>query len=504
MKNKIQLVSSIIILIVLLFLTTGCSNKEENNQGENNQDKNVVQEDAKLNPELNGVVSFAEKIDGENSSKIVALKSDGTEISITQSDPNEYDAIDYYGGILYLKRNNYFFEVDLTKGDGNYEVTKLFGFGYPLNQTYSTDSGDYGYIYAYNGKIYFVKDSEEIIEYDLSTKKVNELVKDVEFVDIRLDKENGVMYYVQRNPKYSLNSYNISTGETKEIEIGVSRENQYSSRGTNLPIGFQGLGINEGKVLYTKGIFEADGASAYEYYLYDVKTGEKQKVEKMDDGIYADGKIYYSASDEEVVAYPPHNLRVYENGNVTELTELQENSYTRFYDLGNGKIQAVMQWGQDISTAGEQAYLIDKATNEVTKASSNYTLVHVIQETENVPKVEYQEKEVENRITVEQATEIIKNKWGIEPNNDDETTSEAGNYVLQGGAQDFTIRDVDGLEYYVFSYSSKVGESGGTYHNTHIQTIFISVDGKKYKIRSLGDNFGDKDIVTEFDEEGEL
>lgn len=80
----------------------------------------------------------------------------------------------------------------------------------------------------------------------------------------------------------------------------------------------------------------------------------------------------------------------------------------------------------------------------------------------------------------------------------------ANSYILQGGKLDLTIRDVDGLEYYVFSYSSKVGETSGTYHNTHIQTIFISVDGKKYKIRALGDNFEDKDIVTQFDEEGEI
>lgn len=44
----------------------------------------------------------------------------------------------------------------------------------------------------------------------------------------------------------------------------------------------------------------------------------------------------------------------------------------------------------------------------------------------------------------------------------------ANSYILQGGKLDLTIRDVDGLEYYVFSYSSKVGESSGTYHNTHI------------------------------------
>lgn len=501
MKKKTPLLHIILILIVLLFFITGCRNKEENVQGENVQNQNIVQENANLNPELNGVVGFAEKIDGENSSKIVALKNDGTEIEITKADTNEYDTLTYYAGKIYLKRKKNFYEVDLTNGDGNYKVSKIFG--YPMDTNNYYDRYNFNYIYVYEGKLYFLKDTDELIEYDLKTKKVNELIKDVDYIDFRMDKENGIIYYVEQNSKYALKSYNIKTKETKQIEEGASRSYQYSSKSTNLPIEFVGIGVNQGKILYSKGEFDEEGTSIFDTYLYDIKSGEKEKIDDINTGIYSDGKLYYSATLQSSEPYPPKDLKVYENRNISEISEYQENDYTKFYDLGNGKIQAVMYWGQDISTYGEQAYTIDKKTNEVMKSDLNYSMAYLIQNVDNAPKVESKET-VENKITIEKAEEIIKNKWGIEPDNNNQAIPEANSYILQGGKLDFTIRDTDGLEYYVFSYYSKVGETSGEYHNTHIQTIFISVDGKKYKIRSLGDNFEDKDVVTQFDEEGEI
>ena len=501
MKNRIKSIGIICILIILSLVITGCSNNEEVSQNENSQD--VAQEELKLNAELEGICAFAQKNEGDNNSKIVALKEDGTEIDITQLDTKEYQGMDYYGGKLYLQKEKNFYEIDLTKGNGSYEESKIFG--YPMESSQSYNRYNYSYIYVYDGKLYLVKDSKELVEYDLKTKKINTIIKDdnIENLDFRIDKENGIIYYIESTPKFYLKSYNIKTKETKQIDEGVSRSNQYSSRGTNLPIEFVGVGLNQGKILYSKGDFEDDGASGYKTYLYDIISGGKLELEYITSGIYSDGRVYYAATLDEDIPYPPTCLKVYENTKVTEISEMQENDYTKFFDLGNGKIQAVMTWGQDISTAGEQAYTINKETNEVSEASSNYRLVHIIEDFENVSKVDYQDNQ-ENRITVEQAEEIIKNKWGIDPDNSDETIPEANSYILQGGKLDLTIRDIDGLEYYVFSYSSKVGESEGTYHNTHIQTIFISVDGKKYKIRSLGDNFEDKDVVIQFDEEGDI
>ncbi len=501
MKNTIKLIGIILILLMLCLSITGCGNNEEVNQNENAQE--VIQEELKLNKELEDVCAFAQKNEGNNSSKIIALKEDGTEIDITQQDTKEYQSIDYYGGKLYLQKEKNFYEIDLTKGNGNYEVTKIFG--YPMESSQSYDRYNYSYIYVYEGKLYFVKDCKELLEYDLKTKKITTIIKDdnIENLDFRMDKENGIIYYIERIPKSYLKSYNIKTKETKQIDEGVSRSNQYSSKGTNLPIEFVGIGVNQGKILYSKGEFEDNGGSGYKTYLYDIISGGKLELEYITSGVYSDGRVYYASTLDEDIPYPPTCLKVYENTKVTEISEMQENDYTKFFDLGNGKVQAVMYWGQDISTAGEEAYVIDKKTNEVAKANSNYSIVHLIKDFENVSKVDYQD-DLENKITAEQAEEIIKNKWGIEPDNNNETIPEANSYILQGGKLDLTIRDIDGLEYYVFSYSSKVGETGGTYHNTHIQTIFISVDGKKYKIRALGDNFEDKDVVIQFDEEGDI
>ena len=498
---KIKIFLTLFLLITVLFTITGCGNNEKSAQEESIS--NTSSEEIKLNNELEGVYAFVQKIEENNNSKIVALKNDGTEIDITKSEQNEYLGLDYYSGKLYLQKDKNFYEIDLTKGNENYELVKIFG--YPMETARTYDRYNYSYIYVYDGKLYFLKDWKELVEYDLKTKKVNFIVKadNIENLEFRMDKENGIIYYIESTPKFYLKSYNIKTKETKQIDEGVSRSNKYLSKGTNLPISFVGVGVNQGKILYSKGNFEDNGGSGYKTYLYDIISGGKLELEYITSGIYSDGKVYYASTVDDDMPYPPTCLKVYENTKVTEISEMQENDYTKFFDLGNGKVQVVMYWGQDISTEGEQAYTIDKKTNEVSMANSNYNIVHLIKDYENVSKVDYQDN-LENKITVEQAEEIIKNKWSIEPDNNNETIPEANSYILQGGKLDLTIRDVDGLEYYVFSYSSKVGETSGTYHNTHIQTIFISVDGKKYKIRALGDNFEDKDIVTQFDEEGEI
>lgn len=498
---KIKIFLTLFLLITVLFTITGCGNNEKSAQEESIS--NTSSEEIKLNNELEGVYAFVQKIEENNNSKIVALKNDGTEIDITKSEQNEYLGLDYYSGKLYLQKDKNFYEIDLTKGNENYELVKIFG--YPMETARTYDRYNYSYIYVYDGKLYFLKDWKELVEYDLKTKKVNFIVKadNIENLEFRMDKENGIIYYIESTPKFYLKSYNIKTKETKQIDEGVSRSNKYLSKGTNLPISFVGVGVNQGKILYSKGNFEDNGGSGYKTYLYDIISGGKLELEYITSGIYSDGKVYYASTVDDDMPYPPTCLKVYENTKVTEISEMQENDYTKFFDLENGKVQAVMYWGQDISTEGEQAYTIDKKTNEVSMANSNYNIVHLIKDYENVSKVDYQDN-LENKITVEQAEEIIKNKWSIEPDNNNETIPEANSYILQGGKLDLTIRDVDGLEYYVFSYSSKVGETSGTYHNTHIQTIFISVDGKKYKIRALGDNFEDKDIVTQFDEEGEI
>ena len=424
---KIKIFLTLFLLITVLFTITGCGNNEKSAQEESIS--NTSSEEIKLNNELEGVYAFVQKIEENNNSKIVALKNDGTEIDITKSEQNEYLRLDYYSGKLYLQKDKNFYEIDLTKGNENYELVKIFG--YPMETARTYDRYNYSYIYVYDGKLYFLKDWKELVEYDLKTKKVNFIVKadNIENLEFRMDKENGIIYYIESTPKFYLKSYNIKTKETKQIDEGVSRSNKYSSKGTNLPISFVGVGVNQGKILYSKGNFEDNGGSGYKTYLYDIISGGKLELEYITSGIYSDGKVYYASTVDDDMPYPPTCLKVYENTKVTEISEMQENDYTKFFDLGNGKVQAVMYWGQDISTEGEQAYTIDKKTNEVSMANSNYNIVHLIKDYENVSKVDYQDN-LENKITVEQAEEIIKNKWGIEPDNNNETIPEANSYIL--------------------------------------------------------------------------
>ena len=113
MKNTIKLIGIILILLMLCLSITGCGNNEEVNQNENAQE--TIQEELKLNSELEDICAFAQKNEEGNNSKIVALKEDGTEIEITKLDSKEYQDFDYYGGKLYLQKEKNFYEIDLTK-----------------------------------------------------------------------------------------------------------------------------------------------------------------------------------------------------------------------------------------------------------------------------------------------------------------------------------------------------------------------------------------------------
>lgn len=117
---KIKIFLTLFLLITVLFTITGCGNNEKSAQEESIS--NTSSEEIKLNNELEGVYAFVQKIEENNNSKIVALKNDGTEIDITKSEQNEYLGLDYYSGKLYLQKDKNFYEIDLTKGNENYEL----------------------------------------------------------------------------------------------------------------------------------------------------------------------------------------------------------------------------------------------------------------------------------------------------------------------------------------------------------------------------------------------
>ena len=495
MKKKVwYIVIGVLVIAIIVAITLFLVFR--NNENNNNE------EELSLNSELNGMVAVAKRMENDIS-KIVVLKEDGTRVDITQNSATEYEALDYYNGKIYLQRGKDFYSIDLSQGDGNYKLEKVLTF----NMEESDLPKD---MYVYDGKIYLNKNKSQIIAYDLATGVSNTITEETEYTEFKMDKENGLIYYCEATPEYSLKEYNISTGETKIIDTNDSElvgDNEYYYQINLYDVS------QDGKILYSK--YEKEGNERpLKYYLYDTNTGEKEEIEGFQSGTISDGKLYYCASMENEPMYPDYNLRVYENGTVKEITEAQENDYMYFFDLGNGKIQAVMTWGQDTSTSGEQAYLIDKETIQIEETRDKYVLVHVIQNADNKvssSNTNVQDDNVlsnntsnntdtneeETIITSQIAMQIIGKKWGTEVPN---TDSAEDGYSIIGGYSNIKVKDLNGLEYYVFPYYA-VSSDG--LNRSYVQTIFISIDGKKYKISTNSENLKDGEIITDFNEEGD-
>ena len=373
--KKIFLAICIILLLGIMILSlTGCGNINQEEQGQEVQNQGEVSdqiETVQLNAELSDICGFAQEIEN-NQYKIVALKTNGESIDITNLEATNYETLDYSGGNIYLQRENNFYSIDLTKGNGNYEVTKVFTY----DMDYTTYYKQMG---VYNGKIYFTNDKENLLAYDIASGKIEKLIDIEEIFNLYVNKVNAKIYYVERSPKYYLKEYDIAT---KEIKVIDSASNEVMGSRTY----YYNIGIsnsNPESIIYSKEEKVGDTRET-KHYIYNVENGEKILIDDtFMSGIYVDGKLYYDATSGGDMMYPNYVLKVNSNGTDTVIIEEQENDFIDFYDLGNGKIQAVMNWGQDITTAGEQAYLIDKETLELEKTNQRLDLVYLIQDADS-------------------------------------------------------------------------------------------------------------------------
>lgn len=373
--KKIFLTICIILLLGIMILSlTGCGNNNQEEQGQEVQNQGEVSDQAEtvqLNDELSDICGFAQEIEN-NKYKIVALKTNGESIDITNLEATNYETLDYSGGNIYLQRENNFYSIDLTKGNGNYEVTKVFTY----DMDYTTYYKQMG---VYNGKIYFTNDKENLLAYDIASGKIEKLIDIEEIFNLYVNKVNAKIYYVERSPKYYLKEYDIAT---KEIKVIDSASNEVMGSRTY----YYNIGIsnsNPESIIYSKEEKVGDTRET-KHYIYNVENGEKILIDDtFMSGIYVDGKLYYDATSGGDMMYPNYVLKVNSNGTDTVIIEEQENDFIDFYDLGNGKIQAVMNWGQDITTAGEQAYLIDKETLELEKTNQRLDLVYLIQDADS-------------------------------------------------------------------------------------------------------------------------
>ena len=358
----------------MILSLTGCGNNNQEEQGQEVQNQGEVSDQAEtvqLNDELSDICGFAQEIEN-NKYKIVALKTTGESIDITNLEATNYETLDYSGGNIYLQRENNFYSIDLTKGNGNYEVTKVFTY----DMDYTTYYKQMG---VYNGKIYFTNDKENLLAYDIASGKIEKLIDIEEIFNLYVNKVNAKIYYVERSPKYYLKEYDIAT---KEIKVIDSASNEVMGSRTY----YYNIGIsnsNPESIIYSKEEKVGDTRET-KHYIYNVENGEKILIDDtFMSGIYVDGKLYYDATSGGDMMYPNYVLKVNSNGTDTVIIEEQENDFIDFYDLGNGKIQAVMNWGQDITTAGEQAYLIDKETLELEKTNQRLDLVYLIQDADS-------------------------------------------------------------------------------------------------------------------------
>ena len=129
LKNIILRIGIILLLFVMVFALTGCGSNNSQTSQEPQNEENTSQEGetVKLNDELEDVCGFAQQIE-DGKYKIVALKEDGTIFDITNFGTTEYETLDYSGGKIYLQKEKDFYEIDLTKGNGNYELNKIFSY----------------------------------------------------------------------------------------------------------------------------------------------------------------------------------------------------------------------------------------------------------------------------------------------------------------------------------------------------------------------------------------
>ena len=126
MKKKFLSLLIVSILVVMMFSLTGCENKEQTNSNIAAQEANNSEEKEIKNDELNDIYAYAIKTDGKGDSSIVALKEDGSQLSILNTESIVYDCIDYSYGKLYLQKGTEFYEIDLTKGNGNYSIESIY------------------------------------------------------------------------------------------------------------------------------------------------------------------------------------------------------------------------------------------------------------------------------------------------------------------------------------------------------------------------------------------
>lgn len=404
MKKKILSLLIVSVLVVMMFSLAGCGNKEQTTNNVTGQEANHNEQKEIKNDELNDVYAYTIKTDGKGDSFIVALKTDGSELSILNTESTVYNCIDYSYGKLYLQKGTEFYEIDLTKGNGNYSIESIY-------KITSDEDWQNKQMIVYDGVLYFNKGNKQIVGYNLTTKEENVIGVGYS-VKFDIDKNDGIMYYctsVSTVGTEVFGTYDLKSKEKKEL----IKEKIEKGRGTRMILG---SATDNGVILYTTDGYENIG------YEYNIETNEKTKIDSSlygETDFYQNGKLYFVKSHEKQL-YVEYSLELYENGQITKLCDFGEEHINNISLLNNGKIQIVVNGGQDISTAYTKTYLVDSNTYQKNVTYTTYSdLSYVVEGSDT----HTDEVSAENTNTNTYAKEDLIGEWKVKGTNSTEYSS---------------------------------------------------------------------------------
>ena len=376
------------VISFMLLSLTGCGSKNDESSKDNSNDvakeKEEEKETIKLNQELSDVETFV-----INEQDVVGVKKDGTTVMIMKgiAKNKKMHSIEYADGKIYISnaetkldyptknsrskmlvaKKIWYDEIDLTRGDGNYVAVKVYEYdNEDLENTLMPAP------HVYNGKLYIVKNANEIISIDLGTKEVEvvdseiskKLNNTIYGTYIYLDKENGNLFYMGPvGDKVSLAKYDLKTNKREIIE-------------SNNNVVFHFWQFTKDGMIFDVQHYDGD-------YNMEVKkyTFSDNKVVNLTDSYV---NAYYACGDNYVVEldagavydydFGPHYMNiVVQDKNFKEVKKI-------FEKVNNESAILLSPYTYDkvLVSDGKKNYILDCTSLELKETSNMYTQVAIV------------------------------------------------------------------------------------------------------------------------------
>lgn len=363
-----------ILLFIFVAFSVTCYFLFENN--DEPREKIIVE----LNPELKDVEAFV-----ADNKDLIAIKKDGSTVMIKKDylDLEQMHGIDYSDGKLYisfvdtkyeyvseksktksLMADTIWFEmIDLTKGDGNYENETIYEYTNEDNHTVAPPAPN-----VYNNKLYFVKNSNQIVEYNILKEK-EKILENVNMImgttvyptTVFVNEKEGYLYYMGPiGNEFYLKRYDLNNKNSGEV-IDKSKYNVYHF-----------IMFSDDSLIYST---QDTLNHTVSLSSYNFKTKEiKQLKDSIDSGGYFCKNKYFTAIEVGKVYendYGPHYQDiVVQNEKFETIKEIfkhvSDEHATPIYNFSNSKVQV---------SDGSKYYLLDCETYELTEMNSLYRII---------------------------------------------------------------------------------------------------------------------------------